>query len=182
MDVLVVSRAVEAIICELDVTYSLSGTSIYLFCLLLITLRCVSERPARHPASRRFPTLAACLGFLPGLGQEMHWLQCTQLPALLSSVSTARPFSLATNTEVITDFSFGVADLLGINSKLLVTESTTLFASVCGQITISSSSPNSVSLRPKCTTKILADNQLLSCDLRLLQIMFQLICVLKLQW
>lgn len=119
MDVLVASWAVEAIICGLDVTYSLSGTPIYLFCLLLITLRCVSERLARHPASRRFPTLAACLGFLPGLGQEMQWLQCTQLPALLSSVSTARILSLATNTEVITDFCFGVADLLGIKQQVI---------------------------------------------------------------
>lgn len=63
-----------------------------------------------------------------------------------------------------------MADLLGINSKLFVTESTTLFASVCGQITIGSCSPNSVSLRPKHTTKILADNQLLSCDLQLFHI------------
>lgn len=70
---------------------------------------------------------------------------------------------------MITDFCFGVADLLGINSKLLVTERTTLFASI-GQSTISSCSPNSGFLRPKHTTKILDDNQLLSCDLQLLQI------------
>lgn len=153
MDVLVASWAVEAVICELDVTYSLSGTPIYLFCSLLITLRCVSERPAWHPVSRRFPTLAACLGFLPGLGQEMQWLPRTQkLPALLSGVSIARLLSLATNMEVITDFCFGVADLLGIKSKLSVTESTTFFASI-GQITISFCSPNSVSLRPKRTIK-----------------------------
>lgn len=57
----------------------------------------------------------------------------------------------------------------GNKQQVFVTESTTSFTSI-GQIPISSCSPNSVFLRPKHTTKILADNQLLSCDLQLRQI------------